>query len=523
MPRSRPSGGDHDGPRRAWSRRRRRTRRTSGMIMFPARSPGPARPIAAADRGPTSGKSLAQITAFRATPVQMPTVGQRLQSSRCSSGSRTVTSMRSRRRAPDLPEGGARDPRADVGERGSRASIGPSCGLDRSREGGGARRPGERRRPTLEVMTGGIEISQFKRGVREFKVLAELARSQRDDPDDVTGIYVRAGDGRSGAAVEPPPRPRGHGTRHALPLRPIAVGNHQREPRWHQHGRGHRPDPEARGGNTYSLGSDRALPVNRRTLAEGTSALAAALLPVAPVRLPAALRRSSIRSWRRSRSCSPSRSRCMARLRRAPDHGPRRCRSSRRWASSCSSGLSRRTGILIVRVRAAGAEGGGTSARWRPREKGTLLRFRPILATVGGDDRRRHSDQPEGCRGRAARAWASPSSAACWTATALTLYVTPVVYATLASLRLRRRTVEVAAKVALRRLSSSATRGGASRGAHPRQRARDGARAEHRHPDCGGLRRQRRRSEPRCGAGRGASPALASTGRRSSRTRRKQA
>jgi hypothetical protein len=76
------------------------------------------------------------------------------------------------------------------------------------------------------------------------------------------------------------------------------------------------------------------------------------------------------------------------------------------------------------------------------------------------------------------------------TATALTLYVRP------SCTRRSRRCGCDAARWRWRRRwprrpPSSATRGGASRGAHPRQRARDGARAEHRHPDCGGLRRQR--------------------------------
>jgi multidrug efflux pump len=48
---------------------------------------------------------------------------------------------------------------------------------------------------TLEVLTGGVQIARFKRGVREFPVVAGLVRGERDEPADLDGLVVSGRDG----------------------------------------------------------------------------------------------------------------------------------------------------------------------------------------------------------------------------------------------------------------------------------------------------------------------------------------
>ena len=48
---------------------------------------------------------------------------------------------------------------------------------------------------SLQVLTGGLEVSTFKRGVRQYKVMASLAAEQRATPEQLGAIFVRTGGG----------------------------------------------------------------------------------------------------------------------------------------------------------------------------------------------------------------------------------------------------------------------------------------------------------------------------------------
>ena len=51
---------------------------------------------------------------------------------------------------------------------------------------------------TLQIMLGGLDLSQFKLGGETYKVMAQLERPERSNPRDVLGLYVR---GRTGALL----------------------------------------------------------------------------------------------------------------------------------------------------------------------------------------------------------------------------------------------------------------------------------------------------------------------------------
>jgi multidrug efflux pump len=279
------------------------------MIMFPL--------VPQNERGPSQQqivddvrKSLSQVTAFRATPVQMPTVGRGfnqpvqlvLQNSDFDALAKEL---------PDLPQAAREIP--------GLTAVNEDLKLDRPELR--SRRSIERRRAalgvqvndvarTLEVMTGGLEISQFKRGVREYKVHGGArAVAARRSPTTSTGIYVRAGDGRMVPLSTSCGREgTGPATRYHYDRSPSATISANLD--GISMGEGIAADPEARG---------RHAACGFRTRWRAVEGLRGrhvrarpAVLPVAALRLPAARARSSIRSSRRSRSCSPSRSRSRA-------------------------------------------------------------------------------------------------------------------------------------------------------------------------------------------------------------------
>lgn len=48
---------------------------------------------------------------------------------------------------------------------------------------------------TLETMLGGRQVTRFKEDGEQYEVIVQVARSGRDEPTDISGIYVRARDG----------------------------------------------------------------------------------------------------------------------------------------------------------------------------------------------------------------------------------------------------------------------------------------------------------------------------------------
>lgn len=48
---------------------------------------------------------------------------------------------------------------------------------------------------TLETMLGGRQVTRFKEDGEQYEVVVQVARSGRDEPTDISGIYVRARDG----------------------------------------------------------------------------------------------------------------------------------------------------------------------------------------------------------------------------------------------------------------------------------------------------------------------------------------
>ena len=414
----------------------------SGMIMFPL-VPQNERDRSQQQIVDDVRKTLAQITAFRATPVQMPTVGRGfnqpvqlvLQNSDFDALARELpVFLKAARELPGL---------ASVNEDLKLDRPELRLSIDREKAASLGVKVNDVAR-TLEVLTGGIEISQFKRGVREYKVLAELERAQRDDPDDVTGIYVRAGDGRM------------------VPLSNLLQGREGTGPATRYH---YDRSPSATvsanlDGISMGEGIDRlrtlaeeTLPPGFRTalagqskdFAEGTSALAQLFfLSLLFVFLLLAAQFDSF--------LAPISILLAVPLALAGAFAALLITGSTlsffaQVGLILLVGLVTKNGILIVEYAQQVQKSEGLSP-WEAAEKGTLLRFRPILmtsvATIGGA-----IPISLGLSGTSRTGLGIAVVGGMLTATALTLYVTPVVYATLASLRLRRRSVEVAAKVAL--------------------------------------------------------------------------
>jgi multidrug efflux pump len=414
----------------------------SGMIMFPL-VPQDERDRSQQEIVDAVRKSLSQVTAFRATPVQMPTVGRGfnqpvqlvLQNSDFEALAKELPIfLKAARELPGL---------ASVNEdlKLDRPELRLAIDRDKAASLGVKVKDVAR---TLEVLTGGIEISRFKRGVRQYSVLAELARSQRDDPADVTGIYIRAEDGRM------------------VPLSNLVHGREGTGPATRYH---YDRSPSATvsanlDGISMGEGIDRlqqladdTLPPGFRTalagqskdFAEGTSALAQLFfLSLLFVFLLLAAQFDSF--------LAPISILLAVPLALAGAFAALMITGSTlsffaQVGLILLVGLVTKNGILIVEYAQQVEKSEGLSP-WQAAEKATLLRFRPILmtsvATIGGA-----IPISLGLSGSSRNGLGIAVVGGMITATALSLYVTPVVYAALASLRLRRRSVEAVAKLAL--------------------------------------------------------------------------
>lgn len=165
----------------------------SGMIMFPLvpreERDRTQQQIVDALRGP-----LAEITAFRAVPTQSPTVGRG-----ASSPLQFVLQH------PDFDTLAAALPGfvAAMSDLPGLSSVNPDLKLNRpelrlvvDREKAAALGVSIRELVrTVQVLTGSAEVSTFKRGVRQYDVIAELRRNARDEPADLGGIHLRAASG----------------------------------------------------------------------------------------------------------------------------------------------------------------------------------------------------------------------------------------------------------------------------------------------------------------------------------------
>ncbi|MES2639994.1 MAG: efflux RND transporter permease subunit [Myxococcota bacterium] len=165
----------------------------SGMIMFPLvpreERDRTQQQIVDALRGP-----LAEITAFRAVPTQSPTVGR---------GSSSPLQFVLQH--PDFDTLADALPAfvAAMSDLDGLSSVNPDLKLNRpelrlvvDREKAAALGVSIRDVVrTVQVLTGSSEVSTFKRGVRQYKVVAELGRDGRDEPADLAGIHLRTPSG----------------------------------------------------------------------------------------------------------------------------------------------------------------------------------------------------------------------------------------------------------------------------------------------------------------------------------------
>jgi multidrug efflux pump len=166
----------------------------TGMIMFPllprderGRS---QQEIVAALKGP-----LSTITAFRTIPIQFPTVGRGFSSP-----------LQFVLQHPDFDALTAELPRFVAAMRAipGLSAVNEDLKLDRpelnlriDREA--AARLGLPIREvarTLQILTSGLDLSTFKRGVRQHKVIVGLPLELRSSPADLDRIHLRGRDGR---------------------------------------------------------------------------------------------------------------------------------------------------------------------------------------------------------------------------------------------------------------------------------------------------------------------------------------
>jgi len=135
-------------------------------------------------------KSLGQISAFRAIPVQFPTVGRGfspplqfvLQNADFNALAAELPKfVAAMRKIPGLTSVNE-DLRLD------RPELRLDVDRTRAAELGV---PLRELAHTLQVLTSGLDLSTFKRGVRQYKVMVELAAKERDEPRDLSGIQVR--------------------------------------------------------------------------------------------------------------------------------------------------------------------------------------------------------------------------------------------------------------------------------------------------------------------------------------------
>ena len=166
----------------------------TGMIMFPLvprdQRERSQQEIVAAMKGP-----LSSITAFRTIPIQFPTVGRGF-----SSPLQFVIQH------PDFEALAEVLPRFVAAMRGlpGLTSVNEDLKLDRPELGlyidrDAAARLGVPIRDiarSLQILTSGVDLSTWKRGVRQHKVIVSLPLSERSTPEDIDQIYVRGNAGR---------------------------------------------------------------------------------------------------------------------------------------------------------------------------------------------------------------------------------------------------------------------------------------------------------------------------------------
>jgi multidrug efflux pump len=165
----------------------------TGMIVFPLTPRGERarsqQAIVAALKGP-----LSEVTAFRTIPVQFPTVGRGfspplqivLQNADFDALVRELPHfLKAMRELPGL---------SSVNEdlRLDRPELWVHVDREKAAELGVPLRDVAR---TLQVLTSGLDLSTFKRGVRQYKVMVSLPASERAAPADLGAIHVRAGSG----------------------------------------------------------------------------------------------------------------------------------------------------------------------------------------------------------------------------------------------------------------------------------------------------------------------------------------
>lgn len=166
----------------------------SGLILFPLkpraereRSQGE---IVAALKGP-----LSQVTAFRTIPIQFPTVGRGFSPplqfvlQNADFGALTAELPRFVRAMREIP--GLSSVNEDL--RLDRPELWLTVDRERAAELGVPIRDIAR---TLQVLSNGIDLSTFKRGVRQHKVFVSLPLAERATPEQLSQIHVRTRDGR---------------------------------------------------------------------------------------------------------------------------------------------------------------------------------------------------------------------------------------------------------------------------------------------------------------------------------------
>ncbi|MFZ5479652.1 MAG: efflux RND transporter permease subunit [Myxococcota bacterium] len=409
----------------------------TGMLFFSLKPRGERdrsqQEIVDSLRGP-----LSQVTALRAIPIQFPTVGRGFS-----------TPLQFVVQHPDFDTLAASLGAfvQAVRETPGLSSVNEDLKLDRpelnltiDREKAAALGvPLREVARTLQVLTGGIDISTFKRGVRQYDVVAELERGGRDEPGDLGGVYVRAADGS------------------LVPLSNLVTTEERTAASTRYH---YQRAPSATisanvDGITLGEGIERVealarekLPPGFRTalagqakdFAEGTSSLATMF--VLALLLVYLLLAAQFDSFVAPVSIMLSVPLALAGAFAALQVTGMTLSFFAQVGLILLVGLVTKNGILIVEYARHLREDEGLGP-WEAAEKATRLRFRPILmtsvATIGGA-----LPIAFGLSGSSRSALGVAVAGGMLSATILTLYVTPVVYAALASIG-RKRVVAVAA------------------------------------------------------------------------------
>ncbi len=90
------------------------------------------------------------------------------------------------------------EPRPDQRRDRPQAEQARAAGPGRPRPRGRCRRAGRDRRPHLETMLGGRQVTRFKQNGEQYDVIVQMALADRTRPNDISDIFVR---GRSEAMV----------------------------------------------------------------------------------------------------------------------------------------------------------------------------------------------------------------------------------------------------------------------------------------------------------------------------------